>query len=426
MNRVMVCLGVMLMAGLALGGDPGAYRVLLALGLFLVLPILGGQLACTLRWPRVVGFVAVGLLLGPDGIGWVKGNIPPHVNLFVASALAWLAFHVGVAVQGAPRRTLWSDLWSALGLVFVSAAVVWTIFAYVVRLPPHSALWLAVGASSTGPVLLCTIADEHKSAEAYAWVRFPTFATGISILLALSLQASGALSRTPLSSLGAVWALGVPLIGMLVGAVVGRAFRWMIASFGVRRGALMLLLAGCAAVYALVFHSDIGVAFLGVTAGALSVRDRETQSRMLAYTQTFSEVVGGFWIGMMATQVRVGMLPLWGREAALALAYVGAMVGGKLLGVYAAVRSSGMHENGRMRLQMSGALPQLFIPLTWMASSGEFEEVGPALRGLVHWGVLWGSLFFPLIAKRAIARPAGASKEQGRGRAPVAEEVTDG
>lgn len=424
MNRVTVGLGVMLMAGLALKGGPDMYRLLLILGVFLVLPILGGQWGRMLGWPRVVGFVAVGLLLGPDGVGWIEGGIRPHVHLFMASALAWLAFHVGVAVRGAPRRTLWGDLWSAMGLVSVSAATVWAIFTYVVGWSARSALGLAVGASSTGPVLLCAIADEQRSAKTYAWVRFSAFAAGISLLLALSIQASGALSRVPWSSLHVVQALGGPLIGVVAGAAMGGAFRWMIVSFRVRRNVLMFLLSGCVTGYTLVFHSDMGVALLGITAGVLSVWDRETQSKMLASTQAFAEVAGGFWIAMMATRIHVGTLPLWGRETVPAWVYLGAMVGGKLLGVYAGVRASSVQERGRMRLQMSGALPQLFLPLTWVSYVERLDGMGPSLSGLVRWGVLWGALIFPWIARQALTRPRGTAEEQER--TLVAGEVADG
>lgn len=193
-------------------------------------------------------------------------------------------------------------------------------------------------------------------------------------------------------------------MGVLAGAALGGAFRYV----EIRQGTRRLILVGGAVVYALVFPSDVGVALLGITAGVLSARDRAGRE-MLAYTQTFSEMIGGFWIALMATQIRISSIgPLWEREMIPALVYLGTMIGGKLLGVYAAVSSGGTDEEDRMSVGMSGSLPQLFVPLMWMASFGKVE---PSLRGLMSWGVLWGSLVFPLIARRALTRAVDAARE---------------
>lgn len=77
-----------------------------------------------------------------------------------------------------------------------------------------------------------------------------------------------------------------------------------------------------------------------------------------------------------------------------------------------------------MRLQMSGALPQLFLPLTWVSYVERLDGVGPGLSGLVRWGVLWGALIFPWIARQAVTRPRGTAEEQER--TLVAGEVADG
>jgi len=85
--------------------------------------------------------------------------------------------------------------------------------------------------------------------------------------------------------------------------------------------------------------------------------------------------------------------------------YLATMVASKFVGIYAGrsvLRKAGL----RKRDGVACFLPQLFLPLALIAATEAqlsdvpgFEKLSDGFENVAHWGVLWGSLIFPVIAR---------------------------
>lgn len=71
-------------------------QILLAIGLTLVVGALAGRLAKTIKLPTVTGYIAVGILIGPYGLGVLSHEmLTQHLRVFADIALMIIAFSIG-------------------------------------------------------------------------------------------------------------------------------------------------------------------------------------------------------------------------------------------------------------------------------------------------------------------------------------------
>ncbi len=73
--------------------------ILLILGLSVFLGIIGATVFQKLRIPQVVGYIAIGLLIGESGLKIVSASDVEHLNLFNQFALGIIGFMVGGELQ---------------------------------------------------------------------------------------------------------------------------------------------------------------------------------------------------------------------------------------------------------------------------------------------------------------------------------------
>src|SRR3990172_10020721 len=87
---------------------------LLVFGLMLIIGVIGGYAAHRLSWlPSITGFMAVGFLFGPSGIGLLSYETMAGSQILIDIALALILYHLGLSLDI-------KLLWRSPGLLLTS------------------------------------------------------------------------------------------------------------------------------------------------------------------------------------------------------------------------------------------------------------------------------------------------------------------
>lgn len=140
-----------------------AMNVLIVFGLLLAFGTLGGLLAARVRWlPTITGFMALGLAVGPSGIGLLSKEALDGARVLVDIALGLILFQLGVTLHP----------WIALrnrALVVTSLAEGGATFGVILVLmlwfgaSPLIALLAAAIAVSSSPAVLMHVSHELRA-----------------------------------------------------------------------------------------------------------------------------------------------------------------------------------------------------------------------------------------------------------------------
>ncbi|MBH9553670.1 cation:proton antiporter [Inhella gelatinilytica] len=140
-----------------------ASNPLIVFGLLLAFGVLGGVLAARLRWlPSITGFMALGLLIGPSGLGLLSKEALQGSQILVEIALGLILFKLGATLnlQRAlrNRRLVFTSLIEGLGTALAIGVLMGAIGA-----PLEVVLVAAAIAVSSSPAVLIHVADELRA-----------------------------------------------------------------------------------------------------------------------------------------------------------------------------------------------------------------------------------------------------------------------
>src|SRR5688500_10917509 len=136
---------------------------LLLFGVLLLAGLLSGHVfSSILKIPRIVGYIAVGILLGPAGLNWLSDTMLNGAQVFVDIGLGLVLYELGNRLD---IKWLTRDRWlmatgvteSALAFIFVYAALYW------LDVPPLIAALLGAMAISTSPAVITQLTKEFRA-----------------------------------------------------------------------------------------------------------------------------------------------------------------------------------------------------------------------------------------------------------------------
>lgn len=405
-------------------------QILLIVGGLLAASLVASLLAGRLRMPGLVLFLAVGMLVGSDGLGWIPFENYELARSVGIIALSLILFEGGLAAGYQEIRPVL--------LPAISLAIVGTLVTAVVS--GLAAMWL-FGFTPVEGLLVGAILSSTDGAAVFAILRGST----LERRLARTLEGEAGLNDpvAVLLVLGFIAWIEEPDFGVLdlvesfvfemgVGLVVGVGVGWL-ASQALTRSRLpsaglypVASIAAAAIAYGLadVLH---GSGFLSVYLTGLALGSTQIPAKRII--TTFHE--GAAWLGQLAMFVTLGLLvfPSQLPELALqgsAMAVVVALIA-RPLGVLAATPT--WHFNWRERLVLGwaglrGAVPVVlatFPVIAGVPNSLEFFNI--AFFVVLLSTVVQGVSFEPVArvlgvttAVAAIPRPlvdAGAIRRLG-------------
>jgi Kef-type K+ transport system membrane component KefB len=382
-------------------------------GVLLVAGVTGGELVQRLfRLPRVTGYAAAGLALGPGGWGLIGGPLLDELVVFADIALGLVLFELGTRLDAA-----WLRRSPALALMGVAEALGAALLVFVTlnwhfgQEPLVAAVAAAIAMSTSPAVLIRVAADLRAEGQVTERALILTAINGVVAFLALTvlipwlhLEYRGGwltILTQPLYLLAGSFVLAAVAsqatlkLVQLVGKHAERQFIVVIALVVLTVGAavafkLSVLLA-LLAMGAMVRNADRERHFMVVDSG---------NAGQLFYLLLFVITGARLDLGLVATAGAAG------------LAFVLVRFAGKALGVLAVAPFVGLN------LRHAGLIALALMPMSGLAvvmvyeTANLYPEVRASVAPVVLAAVVILELFGPIATQFAIrqAGEAGASR----------------
>lgn len=378
-------------------------NLLLVFGVLLAVGVLGGLLSARVRWlPTITGFMAVGALIGPSGLGLLSPQALAGSRVLVEVALGLILFKLGAALHPVKalrdRRLVTTSLAESLGtFVVIFGLLLW------IEAPAIVAVLVGAIAVSSSPAVLIHVAEElHAEGPVLEHAESLVAANNVLSFILFSLALPFALLG---ERFGFGGALAVPAYQLVGAVLVALLVAWLVTRvarltrldeehfrFALVVGAVMLAL-GLAQAF------KVSTLFAGLALG-IACRWLQGRSRL-----TRVEFGGGGDVFFIILFVSAGAnlhLQEVAQYAPLALAFVGARVLVKVGAVYGCGRAFG----GTTRTALAGGL--LLVPMAGLAiglvhsTSALLPELSGRIAALVLASVAIFETIGPPIAAFAL------------------------
>lgn len=278
--------------------------------ILLVACSLAAALTARLKIPTLLGYLLVGVLLGPPVTAWIMPG--PALNFLAELGVALLLFMVGLEFSlghfWLTRRTVLvaGALQMAMVAAPVALALLW------LGLPPDSAALLGAAAAMSSTALVSRqLADQGELTTRH----------GRSAIAVLVFQD---LASVPLLALLAIWARGdAPGFGSVLGEVAGVLLLFAVSALASRRllhgllgwvarqgheesfvlVSLSLVVAAAAAAHALGVSAALGAFLAGMVLG-----ESDYRHHMESHLKPFRDVLSGLFFVTIGLQLDVAQI----------------------------------------------------------------------------------------------------------------------
>jgi Kef-type K+ transport system membrane component KefB len=203
-------------------------NALTVFGILLSFGVLGGLLAARARWlPSITGFMVLGLLIGPSGLGLLTGQALTDSRVLVDIALGLILFKLGSTLHpikaARDKRLVVTSLVEGIGTFIAVLALM-----VAVGSPPIMAALAAAIAVSSSPAVLIHVSEElHASGPTINHAQSLVAINNVLsfVLFSLSLPFALATERVELTT-----ALLLPAYQMAGAVLIAIAVAWLAVS----------------------------------------------------------------------------------------------------------------------------------------------------------------------------------------------------
>lgn len=383
--------------------------ILIVVGILLFLGVFAGRLVRRLRLPSLMGFMLLGVLLGPSASGVITHAMIEQLDFITELALGFVALTIGLELSIVSLRSQGSSLvkivvWESL-LTFVLVTLV--VYAITLQLP-LSIMFGAV-AVTTAPAGKVAVIQENNARgpltkallavvgfdDAAAIVVFG-FALAVVKHL-LSLEFGAAVDGTLLES------LATPVVeialSLAVGSAIGLAAGLLARQLGNSRDVFILTLASIFLIAGLAKVLTISLVLTAMVAGMVitNTQPKDTAAQIGGHVTEVTPFMFVLFFGLAGAHLDLTVLPQLG---VIGIGYIFARSIGKIAGCWIGARLS--HAESKISKYLGiGILSQagLAIGLA-LITLQELAPLGPEAAQLARTIIVTitaSSIFFELI-----------------------------
>jgi Kef-type K+ transport system membrane component KefB len=390
-------------------------NILAVIGLIIAVSFLGSKLFQRFGVPQVVGFIVIGVILGPSALNIVPLELSRELIFVSEIALGLIGFDIGSHLLLGDLRRLGRSILFILLFEAVGTFVLVTLGIYAITQSLHTALIFGALASATAPAATVDVLAEYDAKGPLTTTLLAV--VGMDDALALVLfSVAAALAESLLAAAGPpswLQVLQLPLIeiggSLVLGVGLGLLLDRIMCRMKVQHDAMAV---------------SIGFVFMGVgmseafgfslilttmILGMVVVNRCPEHGRHIRYTiEQAGPVIYVLFFTLVGARFQISLLPTMGL---LGVAYVLLRSGGKFFGAWLGGTVGGAEPAVRNNLGL-GLLSQAGVAIGLALSSASrfsaYGEEGQALGALII-NVITATTFVvqivgPICVKLAISR----------------------
>lgn len=385
--------------------------LLFLIGIVLVLGLIGGKILNKLKFPAVVGYLVIGIFLGPSVFGLFKLDLLNRMGIITDFALGIIAFIIGNELRWGILKKFGGKI---ITILFVQAIATFVLIAFGVWLLTHNfALSLILGSLgvATAPAGTVVVLQEFKAKGPLttSLLAIVGLDDGLALIIygfasALAMGTIGGSKGVNLQSV-LEWPLlrilGAVFLGILLGVALANVVRKRHDKNEILTWSLgaILICAGLAKV--LHFSLILSTMVLGITvANTFSLSGRRTFEAIQSIT---NPIYVAFFV-LAGAHLQLGLLPKMGL---LGLVYILARglgkIGGASLGAYVSKAETNMRKYLGFGL-LSQAGVAIGLAMVVQREFGLYGELATVTITIIAATTIIHEILGPLGVKYAIAK----------------------
>ena len=412
-------------------------NILAIIGMIIAVSFLGSKAFQRIGIPQVVGFILIGVVLGPSLLNVVPLELGNQLVIISEIALGLIGFDIGSHLLFGDLRRLGRSILFILLFEAIGTFVLVTLGIYVLTQSWHTAFIFGALASATAPAATVDVLAEYDAKGPLTTSLLAV--VGLDDALALLLYSiAAALAESLLAHSGppsVVQILELPLIeiggSLLVGGGLGLVLDQIMCRMKVQHDAMAISIGFVLLGVGLSEAFGFSLILTSMMIGVVVVNRCPEHGRHIRYTiEQAGPVIYVLFFTLVGARFQISLLPAMGL---LGIAYILLRSAGKFLGAWLGGTVGGAVPAVRDNLGL-GLLSQAGVAIGLaLASSRRFSGYGPegeALGALVI-NVITATTFVvqivgPICVKWAISRAGEIGMATLEHDAWVSEGSTDG
>jgi Kef-type K+ transport system membrane component KefB len=399
-------------------------NLVLAIGIITVVGFLGGLAAERLRFPRITGYILIGILLSPSVLNVISGATIEDLGIITDVALGIIAFLIGGSLRLESLRKLgrsiaWITPFQSVGAWCLVTILLAFLFPRILTIPnatfygTYFPMAFIIGAIScaTAPAATAAIISECKAKGPFTTTLLAVVALDDAIAVIAFAIALG-ISQPLVTGVGDIsiyQTFAEPALHVARSMGIGAAFAFAliyITKLVKTRPLLLVVVFGMImACIGVCNHLDLSLILANMTAGFIVV-NRVRESQMFLVIEEIEDVIFAMFFVLAGLHFDLAVMKIAG---ILALLIFGARCLGKYFGTRAGAAIS--HASVEVRKYLGFALlPTAGVALGLVLLAGRaFPTFGGIMVNAVLASVIINELVAPPVTRYAIFKSGEAS-----------------
>lgn len=387
--------------------DHAVWLDLLVVGTLIGLGYLGARLTSRLRLPSVTGFLLVGIVAGPHGLGLLSEDLMATLGFAEPLALGVIVFLIGQQLTREVLATHHRSFWLTSVLDIVLPGVLVALAVHLVAPGDPVTVWLlAIIAVSGAPATVMAIISEMRaksracdtllgSSALDSIVTVVLYAAAAPFLM-LSLKIHETVGEAMFHTAQQVG--GALVLGLLAGLVLSRVLRHVFREGELLALGLVTVLLVVAAAQVLGFSALLAPLVAGITTATAEGR-RGDPGRVFRSLRTVEYPVYIIFFTLAGAHLELAAALAAGL---VAVAYITARSTGKFVAGMAGALAAGYTTKQAAWVGL-GMLPQAGVAVGLaLAAAQAFPESGATVNAVVLAALVFFEVVGPVLTKRAV------------------------
>jgi Kef-type K+ transport system membrane component KefB len=424
---------------------PEKFHLLVYTGLLFLASQVGGRLATALNAPRMIGYLVIGIVLGPSVLGvFPEKIVQEDLEIITEISLAIIAFSIGGSLKlESMKRMKGVILWITILQTLMAFLVVFTLMSLLLpKVVPEAdvtggylhgylPIALAIGALSaaTAPAAVMSIVREYRASGSFTTVLLGVIALDDALTLvifafAVSVGQMLMGSGTPTLAAGFLGPLGDVAVQLILGALMGVLTGRLILYFPARGALLGITAGGIFLTSGLTISLGLSPLLATMVLGfvIMNFGDSGRREKVFQVLEDIEVPIFGVFFALAGAHLQIGAVVKTGW---LVMILTLGRFAGKMIGTYAGAAATSAPDAVRRYLGMA-LLPAAGVTVGLMLEvNGLYSHAHPRLCetmvSAVVGAVLINELLTPFFVRYALFRSGDARKNKLNGEFPSSD-----